>query len=392
MKRTIVIASLLGLAATAASQGVAQATEQSPNGNGVLQAAGAPCVSAGLSDPDEGLVIDVASYSIAIDCDSGLTTFSATTYDSWTMADLYSVSVVLDVDNNSGTGCYGVDYVGGLAPGDGLVVLSTPNCDFNGWQPVGSASITHPTANTLSVSFTVPALRDVTHPVGWAGAVESWYTDPDMTPDGTDLIVTASTKVGGTVVTPPATPTGPITSGYWMVASDGHVWSFGGVPNLGNATIAKGRKAVDLEPTPNGDGYWILDDAGGVQAFGAAGRFGALTATPLRSGEVFSSLSSTPTGDGYWAFTSQGRVFVGGNARHFGDMGATALNGPVVGSSITPTGLGYWMVGSDGGIFSFGDAQYFGSMGGTVLNKPVNGLVPTPSNNGYWLIASDGGI
>lgn len=422
MKRTIVIASLLGLAATAAGPGVAHAAgpQTTPAGSlhgsfvqlasgvlsaaaspvaagasagdGVLHVAAAPCISAGLSDPDEGLIVDVASYSIAIDCDSGLTTFSATTHDSWNLVDLYAVSVVLDADNNATTGCYGIDYIAGLAPADGLVAMSIPNCNLDAWQIIGSSTLVHPTTNSLSMSFTIPALRDVAHPVGWAGAVESWYTDPDMLPDGTDLVVTPSTKVGGSVVTPPTNTGGPITSGYWMVAADGHVWSFGGVPNHGNATMPKGRRAVDLEPTPSGDGYWILDDAGGVQAFGAAGRFSALTTLALRSGEVFSSLSSTPTGDGYWGFTTNGRVFVAGAARHVGDMGATVLNGPVVGSSITPTGLGYWMVGSDGGIFSFGDAQFFGSMGGTRLNQPVNGLVPTPSNKGYWLIASDGGI
>jgi hypothetical protein len=177
-------------------------------------------------------------------------------------------------------------------------------------------------------------------------------------------------------------------SGYWMVGSDGAVFAFGDVANLGR--IAAGD-TVDIEPTPSGNGYWIVTRGGAVSNFGDAPAFGDARGQ-LRAGEQVVSMSTAPANDGYWLFTDLGRVFAFGAAPHFGDLGALRLNGPVLGSIATPTGRGYYMVASDGGVFAFGDAAFYGSMGGTRLNAPVMGLVPDRDNVGYWLVASDGGI
>ena len=175
-------------------------------------------------------------------------------------------------------------------------------------------------------------------------------------------------------------------SGYWMLAADGSVSSFGSGANLGNGPTG----SVDIEPTPAGDGYWILGERGTVTARGTARVFGGSPA--LRPGEQAASLSVTPSGAGYWIFTSAGRVFPLGDATFLGDMAATRLNQPVLDSVATSTGKGYWMVAGDGGIFSFGDARFFGSMGSTRLNKPVMSMAADPDGVGYWLVASDGGI
>ena len=44
--------------------------------------------------------------------------------------------------------------------------------------------------------------------------------------------------------------------------------------------------------------------------------------------------------------------------------GAIRLNKPIVGMAATPDGKGYWLVASDGGIFTYGDAAFYGSTGG----------------------------
>jgi myo-inositol-hexaphosphate 3-phosphohydrolase len=193
-------------------------------------------------------------------------------------------------------------------------------------------------------------------------------------------------------VTPPTAIQIPNRSGYWMVGSDGRVYSFGDAKGYGDAILAAGAQAVDLEPTPSGNGYWIIDDQGHVFAKGDAKALGDVDRAILSPAEVVTSLSATRTGNGYWAFTSLGRAIPFGDAVFYGDMSKTKLNGPVLDSIPTASGKGYYMVGSDGGIFSFGDAEFKGSMGGKPLNKPVQSLVPDSDGVGYWLVASDGGI
>ena len=214
-----------------------------------------------------------------------------------------------------------------------------------------------------------------------------------------DLIVDPAGPAVTTTTTAPATT--PTTegvqvpanqSGYWMVGADGRVYNFGDAKSYGDATIASGAQAVDIEPTPSGNGYWIVDDQGHVFPRGDASGFGDVDRSILQSGEAVTSISSTATGKGYWVFTSRGRAISFGDATWYGDMSQTKLNGPVLDSIPSADGKGYYMVASDGGIFTFGDALFRGSMGGKPLNKPVQSLVPAADGGGYWLVASDGGI
>jgi len=218
--------------------------------------------------------------------------------------------------------------------------------------------------------------------------------DQIVDPAGPPVTTTSSTTVTtAPVTTPTTTPvaTVPNRSGYWMVGSDGRVYNFGDAKSYGDAVIAAGAQAVDIEPTPSGNGYWIVDDQGHVFPRGDAQGFGDVDRSVLKPGELVTSLSSTATGNGYWVFTTLGRAISFGDAVWYGDMSQTKLNGPVLGSIPSADGKGYYMVASDGGIFTFGDALFKGSMGGKTLNKPVESLVPS-GDGGYWLVASDGGI
>ncbi|HZQ79709.1 MAG TPA: phytase [Acidimicrobiia bacterium] len=212
--------------------------------------------------------------------------------------------------------------------------------------------------------------------------------DPAGPPAPTTTTTTAP------VTTPTTTPAAPLPdrSGYWMVSADGRVYNFGDAKAYGDAALAPGAQAVDLEPTPSGNGYWIVDDQGRVFPRGDATSFGDVKASILQPRETVTSISSTATGKGYWVFTTLGRVISFGDATWYGDMSQTKLNGPVLDSIPSSDGKGYYMVASDGGIFTFGDAVFMGSMGDKPLNKPVQSLVPTADGSGYWLVASDGGI
>ena len=78
-----------------------------------------------------------------------------------------------------------------------------------------------------------------------------------------------------------ATPTG---KGYWLVASDGGIFSFGNAPFLGSTgDVALNSPIVAMARTPAGDGYWFVAADGGVFAFGAAAFHGSMGGKPLNS-------------------------------------------------------------------------------------------------------------
>jgi hypothetical protein len=179
--------------------------------------------------------------------------------------------------------------------------------------------------------------------------------------------------------------------GYWMVASDGGIFAFGGAKFLGSTgAIRLNMPIVGMAATPSGNGYWLVASDGGIFAFGDAGFFGSTGAMKLNRPIV--GMASTPSGQGYWLVASDGGVFAFGDAGFFGSTGAIKLNKPITGMTPSASGRGYRMVASDGGIFSFGDAAFFGSAGGTALARPIAGMAPTPSGAGYWLVGSDGKI
>ena len=150
------------------------------------------------------------------------------------------------------------------------------------------------------------------------------------------------------------------------------------------------RPVVGLAVTPGGDGYWMVASDGGIFSFGDASFLGSTGA--IRLNQPIVGMAPTPTGAGYWLVAADGGIFSFGDARFLGSTGALALNRPIVGMAATPSGLGYWLVASDGGIFAFGDATFRGSTGAVPLNQPIVGMASTPTGSGYWLVAADGGI
>ncbi len=177
-------------------------------------------------------------------------------------------------------------------------------------------------------------------------------------------------------------------SGYYEVDSAGDVAAFGGAVCYGAMTgIRLNLPIVGIAVDPATGGYWLVATDGGVFSFNAPflGSTGA-----IRLNKPIVGMSATLDGSGYWMVASDGGVF-SFNAPFYGSTGNLRLNKPIVGMGLDRATGGYWMVATDGGVFSF-NAPFYGSTGSIRLNQPIVGMAPLSNGGGYRLIASDGGV
>ena len=201
------------------------------------------------------------------------------------------------------------------------------------------------------------------------------------------LPVMAPTSVANAATSDASTSAVP---GYWLVATDGGIFTFGGAQFWGSTgNIALNKPIVGMAATHEGRGYWLVASDGGIFSFGDAQFYGSTGSLKLNKPIV--GMTSTPDNGGYWLVATDGGIFSFGDATFWGSTGSLTLNQPIVGMASTPDGGGYWLVAADGGIFSFGDAHFYGSTGSIKLNKPIIGMIAGPNGAGYFLIASDGG-
>jgi hypothetical protein len=172
--------------------------------------------------------------------------------------------------------------------------------------------------------------------------------------------------------------------GYWLVASDGGVFSYGDASFWGSTGSLKLNKPIvgiaatpyvpgagGAPASPAGLGYWLVASDGGIFSYGDATFYGSTGSLKLNQPIV--GMAPTPDGKGYWLVAADGGVFSYGDAVFHGSTGSLKLNQPIVGISATPDGGGYWLTAADGGVFNYGDATFYGSAGNLKLNKPVVG-------------------
>jgi hypothetical protein len=190
---------------------------------------------------------------------------------------------------------------------------------------------------------------------------------------------------------PKPPPAAPAHAGYWLVANDGGIFTFGNAHFYGSTGGMHLNQPINgMARTASGRGYWLVASDGGIFTFGDARFRGSTGAMHLNQPIV--GMAATPTGRGYWLVASDGGMFTFGDAHFYGSTGAMHLNQPIVGMAATSTGHGYWLVASDGGMFTFGDARFYGSTGAMHLNRPITGMARSATGRGYWLVASDGGM
>jgi len=216
---------------------------------------------------------------------------------------------------------------------------------------------------------------------------------------------TATLNVNAVTAPPPTptpTPTPASKHGYWLVGSDGGIFTFGSAQfygSTGNLTLQ--RPVVGMTLTADRGGYWLVASDGGVFSFGDAGFFGSipgLRIAPAGSTGAGKELNApivgmvpSSDGDGYFMVASDGGVFAFGDAKFEGSCpGMGGCSGAAVAVMPDATGNGYWLVTATGNVYPFGDAKSYGSAG--AQSVPVTSAVRTPTGQGYWILFANGTI
>ncbi len=266
----------------------------------------------------------------------------------------------------------GSTWTSGTLPGigdggtsNGIVGVScTPDITscvaIGGWRPPApNSSIPYALIETLSggtwTPLELPAPNGLLFPEGIACPTITTCVGAGLS-EGEHKQARSSSKHR-----PRRRPPPPPAHGYWLVGSDGGIFTFGSANFYGSTGSLKlNRPVVGITPVQGDLGYWLVASDGGLFAFNA-GYFGSIP-----------GLGILPAGSP-------------GPGKH--------LNAPIVGVVPSATGQGYFMVASDGGVFAFGDALYEGSCPGIggCLGAGV-GVAPDGTGKGYWLVTSSGHV
>ncbi|HVA07601.1 MAG TPA: hypothetical protein VNG12_12760, partial [Acidimicrobiales bacterium] len=91
------------------------------------------------------------------------------------------------------------------------------------------------------------------------------------------------------------------------------------IPTGAAAARTLDRPAIGMAATPDGRGYWEVASDGGIFSFGDAGFLGSMGGKHLNA--PITGIAATPDGRGYWEVASDGGIFGFGDAGFLGSMG-----------------------------------------------------------------------
>jgi DNA-binding beta-propeller fold protein YncE len=253
-------------------------------------------------------------------------------------------------------------------------------------QDNASSLTTLPTCSTTATNASRPSPPP--YPSTCSGASDSNYT--------------ISYVPGSvTVLAPTPPPPAPPTFGYWLVGSDGGIFTFGSAQFYGSTgSLRLQRPVVGIVPTGDHNGYWLDASDGGVFSYGDTQFYGSIPGTglnPAGSGLPHSlnapivGMVPSSDGGGYFMVASDGGVFAFGDARFEGSCpGMGGCSGAAVAVVPDASGNGYWLVTQTGNVYAFGDAPSYGAPGSQ--GSPVTSAVRTADGRGYWVLLADGAV
>ena len=271
----------------------------------------------------------------------------------------------------------------------------TPIVDFGTVASIGSISYSATEITTTIPPSLNPATVNVTV----------------TTPAGTSVVSPADRYTytsSGAPPAPPPAPTPPPPSaapppshGYWLVGSDGGIFTFGSAQFYGSTgSLHLQRPVVGITPTADRGGYWLVASDGGIFAFGDAGFHGSIPGTglnPAGSGQPHSldapivGMVPSSDGGGYFMVASDGGVFAFGDAKFEGSCpGIGGCSGAAVAVVPDASGDGYWVMTSTGSVYTFGDAADYGQPG--PQSSAITSAVATPNGGGYWILDGAGQV
>jgi hypothetical protein len=283
--------------------------------------------------------------------------------------------------------------VTGVSPNNGSTAGGTV-VTISGTALTGATAVLF---GTKSASFSVNSASQITahSPAGAAGTVNVTVTTPVGTSgtNGSDQFTYKSSGGGG--------GGGPTPHGYWLVAGDGGIFTFGSAHFYGSTgNLRLQRPVVGMTPTADRAGYWMVATDGGMFAFGDARFFGSIpgvglapadSAAPKRLAAPIVAMVASPTGQGYLLVASDGGVFAFGNALFHGSCpGIGGCNGSVIAVVPDAGEHGYWVVTSTGRVYPFGDATAFGQPGATPA--PITGATASADGHGYLIVDAKGDV
>jgi len=189
--------------------------------------------------------------------------------------------------------------------------------------------------------------------------------------------------------------------GYWLVASDGGIFSFGtagfygSIPGLGIAPYGSGAPRslnapiIGMVPSADGGGYFMVGADGGVFTFGDAKFEGSCPGIGGCPGGAAVAVVPDGTGNGYWVVTQGGYVIPFGDAP---SPGEPAVSG-VVAAVRSYDGGGYYLLYANGVVYSAGDAVNYGSAVNEVGGfNPASAIFTTSDGGGYWIASANGSV
>jgi hypothetical protein len=289
-----------------------------------------------------------------------------------------------------------------------MVVSATPPTTVAGQSVTLTATLSGSSGTpTGSVVFEGPSVGTVCIATVAAGTASCSSAAAPVGQDGITAIYsgdsTYSFRTSGVVLTvtnpPPPPPPPAAPHGYWLVGSDGGIFTFGSSQFYGSTgNLRLQRPVVGISPTSDRAGYWMVASDGGVFAYGDAGFVGSIPGVglhPAGSGLPHSlnapivGMVPSHDGGGYFMVASDGGVFAFGDAQFAGSCpGIGGCSGTAVAVMPDASGNGYWIVTNSGNVYGFGDAAFYGSPG----HGTASSAVATPDGRGYWVLLSDGEV